>query len=51
MQMGETIEEFTKSKRDKRKKTFHEGKLQGQFVEKSRNIAHKFSGKSIRNVF
>ena len=24
------------------KKTLHEGRLQGQFVEKTRNIAHKF---------
>ena len=29
--------------------TLHEGKSQGQFVEKTRNIAHKFSGKWIRN--
>ena len=29
-------------------KTCHEGKLQGQFVEKTRNIAHKFSGKWTR---
>ena len=35
---AETKEEFTKRKMDERKKTFHEGKLQGQFVEKSRNI-------------
>ena len=48
---GETKEEFTKRKRDERKKTLHEGKLQGQFVEKTRNIAHKFSGKWIRNRF
>ena len=27
----------------------HEGKLQGQFLEKTRNITHKFSGKWIRN--
>ena len=38
-------------KRDARKKTLHEGKLQGQFVEKTRNIAHEFSGKWIRNGF
>ena len=48
---GETKEEFTKRKRDERKKTLHEGKLQGQFVEKTRNIAHEFSGKWIRNGF
>ena len=48
---GQTKEEFTKRKRDARKKTLHEGKLQGQFVEKTRNIAHKFSGKWIRNGF
>ena len=29
----------------------HEGKLQGQFVEKTRNNAHLFSGKWIRNGF
>ena len=29
----------------------HEGKLQGQFVEKARNIAHQFSGKYIKNGF
>ena len=39
---GETKEEFTKRERDERKKTFHEEKLQGLFVEKTRNIAHKF---------
>ena len=33
----------------KGKKTLHETKLQGQFVEKTRIIAHKFSGKWIRN--
>ena len=38
-------------KRDEQKKTLHEGKLQGQFVKKTRNIAHKFSGKWIRNGF
>ena len=48
---GETEEEFTKRKRDERKKTLYEGKLQGQFVEKTRNIAHEFSGKWIRNGF
>ena len=37
---GETEVEFTKRKSDERKKTLHEGKLQGQFVEKTRNIAH-----------
>ena len=47
----ETKEEFTKRKRDERKKTLHEGKLQGQFVEKTRNIAYEFSGKWIRNGF
>ena len=41
---GETKEEFTKRKSDERKKTLHGGKFQGQFVEKIRNIAHKFSG-------
>ena len=39
---GETKEEFTKRKRDERKKSLHEGKLQGQFVEKTRNAAHEF---------
>ena len=48
---GDTKEEFTKRKRDGRKKTLHEGKLQGQFVEKTSNIAHMFSGKWIRNGF
>ena len=48
---GETKEEFTKKKRDERKKTLHEGKLEGHFVEKTRNVAHKFSGKWIRNGF
>ena len=48
---GETKEEFRKRKRDGRKKNLHEGKLQGQFVEKTRNIAHEYSGKRIRNVF
>ena len=48
---GETKEEFTKRKIDERKKTLHEEKLQGEFVEKTRNIAHKFSGKWIRNGF
>ena len=37
---GETKEEFTKRKRDERKKTLHEGKLKGQFVEKTRRILH-----------
>ena len=36
---------------DERKKTLHEGKLQGQIVEKTKKIAHKFSGKWIRNGF
>ena len=48
---GETKEEFTKRKRDERKKTLHEGKLQGPFVEKTRSYAHKFSEKWIRNGF
>ena len=48
---GETKEEFSKMKRGERKKTLHEGKLQGQFVEKTRNIAHEFAGKWIRNGF
>ena len=51
IQEGETKEEFTKRKRNESKKTLHEGKLQGQFVEKTRNIAHEFSGKWIRNEF
>ena len=42
---GETKDEFTKRKRDERKKTLHKG----QFVDKTRNVAHKFSGKCIRN--
>ena len=41
----EIKEEFLKSKRDERKKTLREGNLQGQFVEKTRNIAHKCLGK------
>ena len=49
--VGETKEEFTKRKRDERKKTLHEGKFLGQFVEKTSNIAHEFSGKWIRNGF
>ena len=48
---GETKEEFTEGKRDERKKTLHEEKVQGQFVEKTSNIAHKFSAKRIRNGF
>ena len=48
---GETKEKSTKRKRVEREKTLHEGKLQGQFVQKTRNIAHKFSGKWIRNGF
>ena len=47
----ETKEEFTKRKRDEIKKNSHEGKLQGQFVEKTKNIAHTFSGKWTRNGF
>ena len=47
----EIKEEFTKRKRDERKKTLHEGKLEEQFVEKTRNIAHTFSRKWIRNGF
>ena len=47
----ETKEEFTKRKMDERKKTLHEGKLQGQYVEKTWNIAHEFSEKLIRNRF
>ena len=46
IEKGETKEEFT---RDERKKIWHEGKLQGQFVEKTRNFAHEFLGKRIRN--
>ena len=48
---GETKEEFTKRERDERKKTLHEGKLQGKSVEKTRNTAHEFSGKWINNEF
>ena len=48
---GETKEEFTRRKRDERKKNLHEGKLQGQVVEKTKNIAHNFSGMLIRNGF
>ena len=48
---GETKNGFIKRKRDEWKKTLHEGKLQGQFLEKTRNIAHEFSGKWIRNGF
>ena len=35
---GETKEEFTKRKMDERKNILHEGRLQGQFVEKTRNM-------------
>ena len=31
-----------KKENDERKKTLHEGKLQGQIVEKTRNISHVF---------
>ena len=51
MEEGETKQEFTKIKIYENKKTVHEEKLQEQFVEKTRIIAHEFSGKSIRNVF
>ena len=40
---GETKDEFTKRKRDERKKTLHEGKFTREFIEKTRNIAHKFT--------
>ena len=36
---GETKEEFSKMKRDERKKTLDEGKLLGQFVEKTLNTS------------
>ena len=42
IEVEEIKEEFTKMKRDERKKTLHEGNLQGQFVEKTRNIAQVF---------
>ena len=45
IETGETKEELLKRKRDERKNTLHEGELQEQFVETTRNIAHKFSGK------
>ena len=32
IEVGETKEEFTKRKRNERKKTVHEGELQGHFV-------------------
>ena len=48
---GEKKEESIKRKSDERKKTLHEGKIQGQFVDKTRNIAREFSGKWIRNGF
>ena len=35
---GETKEEFTERKMDKRKKTLYEGNLQEQFVEKTRSF-------------
>ena len=41
---GETKEEFTIRKRDERKKTLHEGKLQGQFVE---NTSFQGSGQGM----
>ena len=40
-----------KRKRHERKKTLYEGKLQGQFVAKTRNMAHGVSGKWIRHRF
>ena len=51
MEEGETKVEFTKMERVERKKTLHEGKLQGQFVEKSSNIVHERFGKWKRNGF
>ena len=48
---GETKKECTKRKRDGRKKTLQEWNIQGQFVEKTREFAHEFSGKWIRNAF
>ena len=46
---GETKDEFTKRKKGERKKTLHEGKLQGQFVDKTRNISHEFSVAGTKN--
>ena len=51
IEVGETKGEFTKRKGDERNKTLHEGKLRGQFVMITRNIAHKLSGKWTRNGF
>ena len=34
-----------------KERRLYEGKLQGKFVEKTRNIIHEFSGKWIRNGF
>ena len=48
---GESKEEFTKRKRGERKKTWHTGKLQGQFVEGTKDIADELSGKWIKNGF
>ena len=46
---GETNEECTKRERHERKNILHEGKLKGQFVENTGNIAHEFSRKWKRN--
>ena len=48
---GELKEEFTKRKRDERKKTWHTAKLQGQFVVGTKDIADELSGKWIKNGF
>ena len=48
---GESKEDFTKRKRDEGKKTWHTGRLQGQFVEGTKDIADELSGKWIKNAF
>ena len=48
---GETKEESRNRKRDERNKTLHEGKLRGKFLEKTRNIAHGFPEKWVKNGF
>ena len=50
IEKGETNEEFTKRKRDERKKTLLARKLQEQFVEKTSKIVHE-SVKWIRHGF
>ena len=48
---GASKEVFTKRKRDERNKTWHTGKLQGQFVQGTKGIADELSVKLIKNGF